>query len=56
MMTPREDAVEVRFDYARQAWTVDGRYIRCGHPDDMRCGCYGREHEGELVWPSAGAV
>lgn len=36
-----------RYDYDRQAWTVDGRYVRCGHPETMQCGCYGREHEGE---------
>ncbi len=46
-----------RFDYEHQAWTAiqdrDGqiarRYVRCGHPDAMRCGCYGREHAGEIV-------
>ena len=35
------------YDYERQAWTVDGRYVRCGHPDSMGCQCYGRVHEGE---------
>jgi hypothetical protein len=35
------------FDYTRQAWVKDGRYLRCGHPEPMNCGCYGREHEGE---------
>lgn len=35
------------FDYDRQAWVKNGRYIRCGHPETMHCGCYGREHEGE---------
>ena len=33
------------YDYDRQAWVVDGRYVRCGHLDD--CDCYGRLHEGE---------
>jgi hypothetical protein len=37
------------FDYTNQAWIVDGRYIRCGHPEDMDCGCYGRAHAGELA-------
>ena len=35
------------FDYTRQAWVVDGSYVRCGHPETMRCGCFGREHTGE---------
>ena len=33
------------YDYDRQAWVVDGRYVRCGHPDP--CNCYGKTHEGE---------
>ena len=37
------------FDYDRQAWVKDGKYIRCGHPESMDCGCFGREHEGEPV-------
>lgn len=35
------------YDYDNQAWVIDGRYVRCGHPEDMNCGCYGREYEGE---------
>lgn len=35
------------YDYQKQAWTVDGKYIPCAHPENMKCGCYGREHEGE---------
>ena len=35
------------YDYENQAWVVDGRYIPCGHPADMDCGCYGRSHAGE---------
>lgn len=35
------------YDYNNQAWVVDGKYARCGHPDSMNCGCYGRTHEGE---------
>jgi hypothetical protein len=42
-----------RFDYTNQAWTLDGRYIACGHPsckdtaDPHRC--YGTVHEGEVA-------
>ena len=35
------------YDYDRQAWVSDGRYVRCGHPQSMDCKCYGKEHEGE---------
>lgn len=34
----------VTFDYANQAWIVDGKYARCGHLES--CNCYGRIHEG----------
>jgi hypothetical protein len=37
------------YDYAKQAWVLNGRYVRCGHPDNMDCKCYGRIHEGELA-------
>jgi hypothetical protein len=37
------------YDYANQAWVVDGRYVACGHPATMACGCYGRAHAGELA-------
>jgi hypothetical protein len=40
------------YDYERQAWVKDGRYIRCGHPESMPCGCYGKAHAGELTQPS----
>jgi len=36
-----------RYDYEHQAWVRGGRYVRCGHPDSMRCSCYGKLHEGE---------
>ena len=36
---------ETQYDYDRQAWIIDGRYIRCGHITP--CDCYGRAHEGE---------
>ena len=35
------------YDYDNQAWVIDGKYVRCGHPENMDCGCYGKEHEGE---------
>ena len=35
------------YDYENQAWVQDGKYINCGHPEDMNCECYGRLHEGE---------
>lgn len=37
------------FDYANQAWIVEGKYVRCGHPETMACGCYGRAHAGEVA-------
>ena len=37
------------YDYENQAWILNGRYVRCGHPESMDCGCYGRAHEGETV-------
>lgn len=36
------------FDYYNQAWVVNKKYIRCGHPDSMECGCYGRINEGKI--------
>ncbi len=39
------------YDYENQAWVKDGKYVRCGHPEEMNCGCYGREHEGEETQP-----
>lgn len=39
----------VSFDYKRQAWIENGRYVRCGHPESMACNCYGRLHAGEIV-------
>jgi len=35
------------YDYKNQAWVIGGKYIKCGHPDDMDCNCYGKNHEGE---------
>lgn len=41
------DAPTCSFDYENQAWVVDGRYVSCGHPETMKCGCFGRIHAGE---------
>lgn len=46
--------IKPQYDYDRQAWTVINAagvrvYIRCGHPDDMECGCYGRAHHNQPV-------
>ncbi len=38
---------DIWFDYQNQAWVIDGMYNRCGHPEEMACGCYGRIHAGE---------
>ena len=39
--------LDTRYDYDNQAWIVNGKYARCYHPASMKCGCYGRLHEGE---------
>ena len=35
------------YDYKNQVWIKDGLYVRCGHPETMNCGCYGKDHAGE---------
>jgi hypothetical protein len=42
------------YDYSRQAWVVDGKYVACGHAlpnpstgKQTPCQCYGRLHAGE---------
>ena len=35
------------FDYKNQAWVKNGLYVRCGHPENVNCNCYGKRHEGE---------
>ena len=37
------------FDYDNQCWIVGGKVERCGHPENMNCGCYGRLHAGEIA-------
>ena len=41
----------LRYDYDRQAWIQDGRYVSCAHPATMGCHCYGRLHAGEIAPP-----
>jgi len=43
----REGRLMNGYDYENQAWVKDGHYLRCGHPEGMKCRCYGKEHEGE---------
>lgn len=47
--TPAPAVIGSHYDYQNQAWTIDGRYIACGHPDSPLCGCYGSLHAGELA-------
>lgn len=35
------------YDYENQAWVLKGKYQKCGHPESMKCNCYGKLHEGE---------
>jgi hypothetical protein len=35
------------YDYENQVWVQKGKYVRCGHPAEMQCDCYGRIHEWE---------
>lgn len=37
------------YDYENQSWIVEGKYIRCGHPEEMDCECFGKIHEGQTV-------
>ncbi len=46
----------IQFDYENQAWIVGGLYERCGHPEEMACGCYGRHHAGENASPSGSGI
>lgn len=27
------------YDYVHQAWVANGKYVACGHPDEMGCSC-----------------
>ena len=35
----------ILYNYRRQAWIVDGRYLPCAHL--FACACFGRRHVGE---------
>lgn len=41
--------MDTRYDYDKQAWIEDGRYVRCHHPEAMDCDCYGKLHAGEVA-------
>ena len=43
------DPKEYGYDYTNQAWVKNGMYVRCGHPETMRCTCFGKQHAGEPV-------
>jgi len=45
--------MKIQYDYTHQAWVADGKYVRCGHPEQMNCGCYGKENVGKPVDPKA---
>ncbi len=42
-----KDKGEYSFDYKNQVWIKGGVYIDCGHPDQMKCSCFGRLHKDE---------
>lgn len=44
------------YDYENQAWVKNGKYVRCGHPENMACNCYGKIHEGEETLPVLGKI
>jgi len=46
---PAKHKVVLGFDYDNQAWIQNDRYLRCHHPAEMNCQCYGRLHNGELA-------
>ena len=37
------------YDYDNQAWYQNGVYVRCGHPESMDCGCFGKANAGKAV-------
>jgi hypothetical protein len=42
-----KDKNEYSFDYKNQVWIKGGVYIDCGHPDQMKCSCFGRLNKGK---------
>jgi len=43
------DKAKLSYDYEKQVWIKDGKYVNCGHPEEMNCDCYGRKHNGEVA-------
>ena len=43
------DKAKQSYDYDKQAWILDGVYVRCGHPETMDCKCYDKVHAGEVA-------
>ena len=41
------DKQKYSYDYENQVWIVGGKYRDCGHPEDMKCKCFGRLHKDE---------
>ncbi len=43
----------LEYDYLNRAWLEDGKYLDCGHYEnvelELRCDCYGRQHIGEVA-------
>lgn len=37
------------FDYKLHCWIKDFIIQRCGHPETMSCGCFGKEFEGQDI-------
>lgn len=35
------------YSYEHQCWVLDYVIQNCGHPQTMKCGCYGRQHAGQ---------
>lgn len=39
--------METYYDYDKQAWVKNGRYVSCNHPKEMDCTCYGKVNAGK---------
>ena len=46
--------MKTQYDYARQAWIVNGIVAECGHHGNKQAGCYACAHAGERVADGAG--
>ena len=46
---PKETRSKHCYDYEKQVWIIDGKYLKCGHPESMNCRCYGKIHAGEIA-------